>query len=81
MKPSPHRNRRSRDYISQLEADVKTFAAVLVGGVLGLVLLKFVLGPVLALLMLVVKLALLGALAYFIYALVRGRKRPHEEAL
>ena len=60
---------------------MKTLAAVLVGGVLGLVLLKFVLGPVLALLMLVVKLALLAALAYFIYTLVRGRKRPREEAL
>lgn len=67
---------------------MRTFAAMFVGGALGLVLLKLLLGllgPLLGmmfgLLALVVKLTLFAALAYFIYSLIRGKKREREETL
>lgn len=65
---------------------MRTFAAVFVGGALGLLLLKLVLGligPLLGLLVgfvaLAVKVVLFAALAYFIYALLRGKRRDRDD--
>jgi TctA family transporter len=67
---------------------MRTFAAMFVSGALGLLLLKLLLGlvgPLLAMMLglfaLAFKLALFAAVAYFIYSLVRGRKREREEVL
>jgi hypothetical protein len=63
------------------------FAAWFVGGALGLLLIKLVLGlvgPLLAMLFglfaLAIRIALFAAVAWFVYSLVRGRKREREEA-
>ena len=67
---------------------MRTFAAVFVGGALGLLLLKLLLGlvgPLLAMLFglfaLAFKLVLFCVVAYFVYSLIRGRKREREEAM
>ena len=65
---------------------MRTFAAVFMSGALGLLLLKLLLGllgPMLALMFgffaLAFKLAIFAAIAYFIYSLIRGKKREREE--
>jgi hypothetical protein len=65
---------------------MKKFAAVFVGGALGLVLLKVVFGLVLPLLgmlfglmMLAFKVLIFGLIAYFIYSLIRGKRRAQED--
>ena len=63
---------------------MRTFAAVAVSGVVGLMLLKL-LFPLLAmfvgLLGLAFKVLLFGIIAYFIYSLVRGKKRETHESV
>ena len=63
---------------------MRTFAAVAVSGVVGLMLLKL-LFPLLAmfvgLLGLAFKVLLFGLIAYFIYSLVRGKKRETHESV
>ena len=67
---------------------MRTFATLFVSGAIGLLILKLVIGlvgPLLAVVLgffvLAVKLALFAMVAYFIYSLVRGKKREREEAL
>ena len=67
---------------------MRTFATLFVSGAIGLLILKLVfglVGPLLAVVLgffvLAVKLALFAMVAYFIYSLVRGKKREREEAL
>lgn len=67
---------------------MRTFATLFVSGALGLLILKLVfglMGPLLAMVLgffvLAVKLALFAMVAYFIYSLVRGKKREREEVL
>jgi hypothetical protein len=67
---------------------MRTFAAVAVSGALGLVLLKVIfgiIGPLLALFVgfvsLAFKVLLFALIAYFIYSLVRGKKRETQETL
>jgi len=67
---------------------MKMFATAFVGGALGLLILKLLLGlvgPVLAMLFglfaLAIKLALFCAVAYFIYSLIRGRRRERSETV
>jgi len=64
---------------------MRTFAVVFAGGALGLVVLKLLFGlvmPLFSLLIglvtLTVKVAFFAAVAYFIYSLVRGRRREQE---
>jgi hypothetical protein len=60
---------------------MRTFAAVAVSGALGLLLLKM-LFPLLAMLFgfvaLAFKILLFAVVAYFIYSLVRGKKRDRD---
>ena len=63
---------------------MRTFGTMFVGGIAALVLFKLLLGFVLPLLGLLVglvamavKIALVAAVAYFVYSLVRGRRREH----
>jgi len=65
---------------------MRTFAAVFAGGAIGLLILKLVLsllgpllGIMLGLLALAFKVILFAAVAYFIYALIRGKKRDEAE--
>jgi hypothetical protein len=63
---------------------MRTFAAVAVSGALGLLLLKM-LFPLLAMLFgfmaLAFKILLFALVAYFIYSLVRGKKRESQETV
>ena len=65
---------------------MRAFAGMFVGGVAAIVLLRLVFGLILPLVGIVigfvamaVKLALLVAIGYFVYTLVRGRK--HEQTV
>jgi len=67
---------------------MRTFAVVFAGGALGLVVLKLLFGllmPLFALLIglvtLTVKVAFFAAVAYFLYSLVRGKRREQESAI
>jgi hypothetical protein len=67
---------------------MKTFATLFVSGAVGLLILKLVLGligPLFAivfgLMALSLKLVLFAIVAYFIYSLVRGKRRERQEAL
>ena len=66
---------------------MRAFAGMFVGGVAAILLLKLVFGLVLPLLGIVVgfvamaiKLALLVAVGYFVYSLLRGRRREETVA-
>ena len=65
---------------------MKKFAAVFVGGALGVVLLKLLFGLVLPLfgmlfgfVALAFKVLIFGLIAYFIYSLIRGKRRAAED--
>jgi pilus assembly protein TadC len=67
---------------------MKKFAAVFVGGALGVVLLKLVFGlimPLFAMMLgffaLAFKVLVFGLIAYFIYSLIRGKRRAQEDAV
>ena len=67
---------------------MRTFATLFVSGAVGLLLLKIVFGLVMpllgmfiGLLVLAFKVLLFALVAYFIYSLVRGRKRDSAETV
>jgi hypothetical protein len=69
-----------------LEDVMRTFATLFVGGAVGLLLLKLVFGLIMplvgmfiGLVVLAIKVLLFALVAYFIYSLVRGRKRESHE--
>jgi hypothetical protein len=71
--------------VANLEEAMRTVAGLFVGGVAAVVALKLLFGLVLpvmgfffGLLWLAVKLAVVVAIGYFVYSLVRGRKRELE---
>lgn len=61
---------------------MRSFGALFVGGVTGILILK-VLGallfPFLGLMGLVLKITLFGVVAYLVYTLLRGRRKKAEE--
>jgi hypothetical protein len=68
-----------------LEETMRTVAGLFVGGVVAVVALKLLFGLVLpvvgffvGLIFLVIKLAIVVGIGYFVYTLVRGRKREIE---
>ena len=65
---------------------MKKFAAVFVGGALGVVLLKLLFGLIMPLFAIVFgfmalafKVLIFGLIAYFIYSLIRGKRRTQED--
>lgn len=67
---------------------MRTFATLFVGGAVGLLLLKLVFGLIMPLLAMFVgfvalafKILLFALVAYFIYSLVRGKKRESHETV
>jgi hypothetical protein len=68
-----------------LEVTMRTVAGLFVGGVVAVVALKLIFGFVLpvvgfflGLVFLLIKLAIVVGIGYFVYTLVRGRKREIE---
>lgn len=66
---------------------MRTFGALFIGGVAGIAILKLLatlifplLGFMFGLMGMAVKIILFGAIAYFVYTLIRGRKRRDAEA-
>jgi hypothetical protein len=66
---------------------MRTFGALFLGGVTGIVILKLLatllfplLGFMIGLFGMAVKIILFGAIAYFVYTLIRGRRRHEAEA-
>lgn len=65
---------------------MRTFGALFIGGVTGIMILKFLFtilfplfGFFLGLFATAVKIIVFGAIAYFVYTLIRGRKRREAE--
>lgn len=66
---------------------MRTFGALFVGGVTGIVILKLLatllfplLGFMVGLIGMAFKIVLFGAIAYFVYTLLRGRRERRAEA-
>lgn len=66
---------------------MRTFGALFVGGVTGIVILKLLVtllfplfGFMVGLIGMAFKIVLFGAIAYFVYTLLRGRKERRAEA-
>ena len=71
--------------VANLEEAMRTVAGLFVGGVVAVIALKLIFGLVLpvvgfffGLLFLAIKLAIVVAIGYFVYSLIRGRKRELE---